>query len=108
MVAKITVILFIILCLMVGVFLTLLPWISIGGFVDWGDNYLLMTVAQKTGLPIIQKVVGSGWFRGAITGLGILNIFLAFWELAHFKQSVRMLEEEDAVLESKRLEMSRK
>ena len=41
MVAKLTVIFFIILCLMVGVFLTLLPWVNFGGIVDWGDNYIL-------------------------------------------------------------------
>lgn len=93
---------------MVGVSLTLLPWIRIGGVVDWGDNYLLAVVAQKTGLLFIQKMVASGWFRGGVTGLGILNIFLAFWEMGHFRESVRMLEEDDAVIAAERLEMSRK
>lgn len=89
MVEKITVILFIALFLMAGFLLTLLPWVNIGAFGDWGDNYLLAFVSEKTGLPIIQKAVASGWVRGAITGLGVMNLFLAFWEMAHFKQSVQ-------------------
>ena len=92
MVAKLTVIIFIILCLQIGIALTLLPWISFGILGDWGDNYLLAFVAQKAGLPILQKTIASGWVRGAVTGLGILNLFIAFWEMAHFKQSVKMIE----------------
>lgn len=95
MVERVTVILFIALFLMAGFLLTLLPWMNIGVFGDWGDNYLLAFVTEKTGLPIIQKAVASGWARGAITGLGVLNLFLAFWEMAHFKQSVEALKRGD-------------
>ena len=91
MVERVTVILFIALFLMAGVLLTLLPWVNLGVVGDWGDNFLLAFVSEKTGLPIIQKAVSSGWVRGAITGLGVLNLFLAFWEMAHFKQSVQAL-----------------
>ncbi len=96
MVERITVILFIALFLMAGVLLTLLPWINIGAVGDWGDNYLLVFVSEKAGLPVLQKAVSSGWVRGAITGLGILNLSLAFWEMAHFKQSVQALAVSDA------------
>lgn len=92
MVERLTVIFFIILCLLLGVYLTLLPWISFGVIGDWGDNYLLVFVAEKTGVPLIQQTVASTWFRGAVTGLGIVNLIIAFWEIAHFKQSVMMLQ----------------
>lgn len=92
MVAKLTVIIFIVLCLQIGIALTLLPWISFGVIGDWGDNYLLAFVAEKAGLPLLQKTIASGWVRGAVTGLGVLNLFIAFWEMAHFKQSVQMIE----------------
>lgn len=92
MVAKLTVIFFIILCLEAGIALTLLPWMNVGGLGDWGDNGLLTFVVTQTGLPILQTTVASGWFRGAVTGLGILNLFIAFWEIAHFKKSVQMIE----------------
>lgn len=94
MVAKLTVILFIILCLLLGLFLTFLPWYSLG-VSNWGDNYLLSVAVQKTGLTILSDIVNSGWFRGGVTGLGLVNIFLAFWEMTHFSESVRMLEEAD-------------
>ncbi len=99
--AKLTVIFFIILCLEAGIALTLLPWMSIGSLGDWGDNYLLAFVVEKTGLPVLQRTVASGWFRGAITGLGILNLFIAFWEMAHFKRSVQMIEGKEEVKSKK-------
>jgi hypothetical protein len=101
MVERITVILFIALFLMAGFLLTLLPWINIGAVGDWGDNYLLAFLSEKTGLPILQKAVSSGWVRGAITGLGVLNLLLAFWEMAHFKESVRVLAGEGGNVEGK-------
>ena len=104
MVARLTVIFFIIVCLEAGVALTLLPWMSFGGMGDWGDNYLLALAVETTGLPIIQSTVASPWFRGAVTGLGVLNLFIAFWEIANFKKSVQMIEgkaeEKDAKLKS--------
>ena len=91
MVERLTVIFFIILCLLLGINLILLPWISVGMIGDWGDNYLLAFLAEKTGSPIIQQTVGSTWFRGAVTGLGVVNIIIAFWEIMHFEQSVQIL-----------------
>jgi hypothetical protein len=91
-----TVVLFIILCLMVGVTLTLLPWLSYGNLTDWGNNVLLTYVSQLLNLPVLQRVIASGWVRGAVTALGLLNLFIAFWEIAHFSQSVQHLEGNDA------------
>ena len=91
--ARLTVIFYIILCLEVGLVLTLLPWIPHGflGLSDWGDNYFLLYAAQKAGVGL-QRVISSGWVRGAVTGLGILNLGMAFWEIAHFKQVVQALQ----------------
>ncbi|MGB7070132.1 MAG: hypothetical protein WBD22_11620 [Pyrinomonadaceae bacterium] len=91
MVERLTVVFFIILCLLLGLYLTLLPWISFGSIGDWGENYLLAFISERAGLPILREAVGSTWFRGAVTGLGILNVIIAFWEAAHFNQSVMML-----------------
>ena len=95
MVAKLTVIFFIIGCLMIGTFLILLPWLTLNGLGDWGDNYLLILLSQKTGFAGLQKAVASGWVRGAVTGLGILNLFMAFWEIANFSRGVKTLEQEN-------------
>ena len=91
--SKLTVIFYIILCLEAGVVLTLLPWVQPFGLLgDWGDNYFLVVAAQKAGLQGLQQVVASGWVRGAVTGLGVLNFLMAFWEMAHFNQTVRALQ----------------
>lgn len=90
MVEKLTVIFFIILCLLLGFYLILSPWDTIFG--NWGDNYVLVFLADKSGLPNLQRTVSSNWVRGAVTGLGVLNLMIAFWEAAHFKQSVAMLQ----------------
>ena len=91
MIEKLTVIFFVLLFLVAGILLTVLPWLSVGAIGDWGSNYLLAAFVQKTGLTFLPDIVASGWFRGAVTGLGVLNLFFAFWELAHFNQNVRML-----------------
>jgi hypothetical protein len=93
--AKLSVIFYIILCLEIGLVLTLLPWIPQGtlGLSDWGNNYFLLYAARKTGMHALQTVVASGWMRGAVTGVGLLNIGIAFWEIFHFRQTVRTLEQ---------------
>ena len=89
MVERLTVIFFIILCLLLGFYLILSPWDALFG--PWGENYLLVFLTDKTGAPMLQKAVASTWFRGAVTGLGVLNLVIAVWEAAHFNQSVKML-----------------
>ena len=91
MVEKLTVIFFIILFLLLGAYLILLPWNIFYGVGSWEQNYLLVYIAQKADLPIVQTAIASNWVRGGVTGLGVLNIIIAFWEVAHFNQSVQML-----------------
>jgi hypothetical protein len=92
--ARISVIFYIILCLEIGIFLTVLPWWPQGmwGLSDWGNNYFLLYAARKTGYQGLQTVVASGWVRGAVTGVGLLNLGIAFWEIFNFKQTVRALQ----------------
>ena len=109
MLSKLTVIFYIILCLQVGIVLTVLPWLHpLGlsdwafGLSDWGDNFFLLYASQKIGLEGLPRAVSSGWVRGAVTGLGLLNFAMAFWEITHFRQTVRALEgEQVAVLAPK-------
>jgi len=89
MVERLTVIFFIILCLLLGLYLILSPWDALFG--PWADNYLLAFVADKSGMPAIQRAVASTWFRGAVTGLGVLNIIIAVWEMISFNKTVAML-----------------
>lgn len=92
--SKLTVLFYIFLCLEVGVMLTFLPWIPQGtlGLSDWGNNYFLVYAAHKTGMQGLQQAISSGWVRGAVTGLGMLNLMIAVWEIVHFRQTVRGLQ----------------
>lgn len=92
MTAKLTIIFFIILCLEAGLALTLLPWISFGNIGDWSDNFFLLWATKQTGWTSLPSIIGSGWVRGAISGLGLLNIGIAFWEIANFNQTTQLLD----------------
>jgi hypothetical protein len=55
--------------LLVGVVLALAPWTSL-----WETNYFL------TPHPLLRDLVLSAFTRGAVTGLGLVNIAVAFHE----------------------------
>jgi hypothetical protein len=102
--ARLTVVFYIILCLEVGLVLTFLPWIHVLPFLpsfglgDWGDNYFLLYATQKAGLQGLRPIIASGWVRGAVSGVGALNLVIAFWEMTHFRQTVRALQAGSAVV----------
>ena len=101
--SRLSVVFYIILCLEIGVVLTVLPWVPHGwlGLSDWGNNYFLLLAAHKTGYGL-QRFVASGWVRGAVSGLGILNIVMGAWEIINFRRTVRALDGEPSPVESSR------
>jgi hypothetical protein len=54
---------------LVGVILVIAPWTSL-----WDANYLLNPH------PILRSVLLSAFTRGTVSGLGLVNIVLAFLE----------------------------
>ena len=102
--SRLSVAFYIILCFEIGIVLTVLPWVphGWGGLSDWGNNYFLLYAARKTGSHGLQAVVASGWIRGAVTGVGLLNLGIAFWEIFHFKQTVSAVQREVAAPEPTR------
>src|SRR5882672_90471 len=104
MTSRLSVIFYIILCLEIGIVLTFLPWVSSSswlGLSDWGNNYFLLLAAHKAGYGV-QKVVASGWVRGAVSGIGILNLGMGVWETINFRQTVRALDSGQPSVESSR------
>jgi hypothetical protein len=95
--AKLTVVFFILICFEIGILLVILPWLS---YPSWTENYLLIAAVDKLQRPWIATVVKSGYLRGAVTGLGLLNILLGVREIINFKRTVRAfqtrLQERDA------------
>jgi hypothetical protein len=67
--------LFVTLCATFGVLLTIVPWTP-----KWTDNPLLLN------FPDLRNTVASGFFRGAASGLGILNLWVGFWEAIHYHE----------------------
>jgi len=72
--AQILNIIYIIFTLMFGISLLVLPWQSI-----WDNNYLIYLY------PKIRLVVSNPFFKGAVLGLGIVNILIGSHEIVRFK-----------------------
>jgi len=72
---RIGVLLFVFLCATLGVMLMILPWRP-----DWSDNPLLLSY------PTLRAVVASGFVRGLSTGLGVLNVWIGFWEAVQYRE----------------------
>jgi hypothetical protein len=72
---RISVLLFVFLCAVVGVLLVILPWRT-----EWTDNHLLTTY------PTLRTVVGSAFTRGICSGLGVLDVWIGFWEAIHYHE----------------------
>jgi hypothetical protein len=49
----------------------------------WDQNFLLQYSA------FLRVVLLNDFFRGAVSGLGIANLILGAWEVAHFQRYFR-------------------
>jgi hypothetical protein len=72
---RVGVLLFVFLCATLGVMLTILPWRP-----EWSDNPLLLPYPQ------LRAVVASGFARGVSTGLGVINVWIGFWEAIQYRE----------------------
>ena len=70
-----SVFLFVLISAVAGVLLVILPWTP-----EWTDNYLLLT------FPGLRPLVSGGFFRGLCSGLGLLDIWIGFWEALHYHE----------------------
>ena len=70
-----SVFLFVLISAVAGVLLVILPWTP-----EWTDNYLLLS------FPSLRTIVSSGFFRGLCSGLGLLDIWIGFWEALHYHE----------------------
>ena len=72
---RISVFLFVLVSAVAGVLLIILPWTP-----EWTDNYLLLS------FPSLRSIVSNGFFRGICSGLGLLDIWIGFWEALHYHE----------------------
>ena len=71
---RLTTLLLALVCLEVGVCLLLFPWTDF-----WNRNYF-------SGVPLLRDLWPNRFFRGAVTGLGVVNILLAFIEASRLRR----------------------
>jgi len=82
MLKKFTFYVFVFYCFEVGIFLIVAPWWP----PVWENNYFLFV------FPRLRGLFFSGYFRGAVTGLGVVNLLLAVSEIIGNERSRHILE----------------
>ncbi|MEW6730395.1 MAG: hypothetical protein AB1489_03550 [Acidobacteriota bacterium] len=88
--AKLTVIFYILICFEIGALLVFLPWYSY-----WNDNYFLYYAASQLHWQGLIELMHSGYMRGAVSGLGVINLLIGGWEILNFKRTVKAISEEE-------------
>ena len=74
---RILLVLFVLFCLELGLLLVVLPWTEL-----WEQNALLAW------FPSLRPVLLNSYLRGAISGLGLLNIWVGLSDAMHFRRHV--------------------
>jgi hypothetical protein len=72
---RLTSVLFIIFCFELGLFLLIYPWTD-----SWSDNYIGWMISGRY-LENWHTLWDNGYFRGGLSGLGLLNLWIALAEL---------------------------
>ncbi len=72
---KLGIFLFIIVCFEVGAFLTVFPWTP-----QWDTNSVVNL------LPWLRDLWTNSYLRGALSGLGLLNIYISLGEVARLRR----------------------
>ena len=70
-----------------GLLLILIPW-----YAFWDRNYFAEAI------PAVQAVLTNNFVRGAVSGLGLVNVLAALGELADIFGSRRTLSEDSGPL----------
>ena len=69
---------FITFCLEIGLFLLIFPWTDY-----WGSNYF------SNLLPQMESLWDNMYLRGAVSGLGVANLYISFVEIFRLKRFAR-------------------
>ena len=71
---KLKLVIYLVYCFEAGIFLLVAPW-----SIHWERNIFLDV------LPSLRSVFFSPWFRGAVSGLGLLHLILGFVDLLNYR-----------------------
>ncbi len=75
---RLSVLAFVFVCATVGVLLVVLPWVD-----QWSDNHFLAAS------PALLGLISSPFVRGVCSGLGLVDIWIGFWEAVHYSEEKR-------------------
>jgi hypothetical protein len=84
--AKITVIVYILISFEIGVLLIIIPWKPY-----WDDNFFLYFITGKLHAAWMATFLKHKLVRGAVSGIGVLNILAGLYDTIRFRESVRKL-----------------
>jgi hypothetical protein len=68
---------YVLFCIVVGMWLLALPWVG-----KWFEEGLVSR------WPELQRVLQHGFVRGAVSGLGLVDIWLGVWEAIQYRDRV--------------------
>ncbi len=71
---RLLIILYVLVTFELGVFLFVLPWVSL-----WSQNYF----ADRS--TLLAAITRNYFIRGAVSGLGLVDVWLAVFELWRFR-----------------------
>jgi hypothetical protein len=75
---KVYAVLFVTFCLEIGFFLLIFPWTEY-----WDNNYF------SSMFPALRHFWENTYFRGAVSGLGVLNLYISFIEAFRLRRFAR-------------------
>lgn len=81
---RILFVLFILFCIELGLFLLVLPWSEL-----WGRNIFLSL------FPELRSFLLSNYFRGALSGLGVVNLWVGLSDAWNFRENLALLAREE-------------
>ncbi len=79
---KVSALLFIVFCLEVGLFLLIFPWTD-----KWDDN--LFASLLTTSVPHWSQYWQSTYLRGAMSGIGLIDLYICFAEIFRLRRFSR-------------------
>ena len=72
---RMSLVVLVLFCFYIGGLLSVIPWSPR----YWNQNAWLLAH------PTLQTVLGKGWVRGLVTGIGLLDIWIGVSELIHYR-----------------------
>ena len=72
---RMSLVVLVVFCFYIGGLLVLLPWNTRW----WAENGWLMAH------PAVDAVAQRGWFRGIVSGVGLIDIWIGVSEMVHYR-----------------------